>query len=541
MRRVETEILVIGGGATGTGVLRDLAMRGFKTVLVERYDLAYGTTGRYHGLLHSGARYVVRDTATAAECIEENRILRRIMPHCLEDTGGFFVVTPSDPPDFAGKFLEGCQKATIPVDEISISQMLREEPLLNPDIVRCFRVPDGTADSFRTAEVNVESARQHGAQALTYHPVQRLLVENGRVVGAQCRDLAKDEDVFLHADMVVNAGGAWAGQIAAGAGLDVPVLCGKGTMVAVNHRVLNTVVNRCRPASDGDILVPAHTVVVIGTTDVKVGDPDDYAIEAWEMRLMLDEGEKVLPGLRDMRILRAWAGVRPLYQPAPAAGDDRELSRGHALLDHNARDGVAGIVTIIGGKWTTFRLMAQDAVDRVCVLLGTQRECRTHLESLPGHGEVVRQFSATTSQVGGRKRTAYHWLGAPLAQVEEAGEQGSLVCECEMATRFDVEHTIIHGESRTIDDIRRDVRLGMGPCQGGFCTYRAVGILHALRRPPVEETDVALREFMRERWKGLWPVMAGHQVRQLRLNELIYRDVLDVDHLPGAQVSPCAA
>jgi glycerol-3-phosphate dehydrogenase len=89
MRNLKTEILVIGGGATGTGLVRDLAMRGFKTILVEQSDLATGTTGRYHGLLHSGGRYVVKDPLAAKECIEENKILRRIMPECIEDTGGF--------------------------------------------------------------------------------------------------------------------------------------------------------------------------------------------------------------------------------------------------------------------------------------------------------------------------------------------------------------------------------------------------------------------------------------------------------------------
>ena len=100
MRKIETEVLVIGGGATGAGVVRDAAMRGFKTAIVERSDWSTGTTGRYHGLLHSGGRYAVKDSEAAIECIEENKILRRIMPHCLEDTGGFFVVTPWDEPSF---------------------------------------------------------------------------------------------------------------------------------------------------------------------------------------------------------------------------------------------------------------------------------------------------------------------------------------------------------------------------------------------------------------------------------------------------------
>src|SRR4030065_1711141 len=113
MRHIQTDILVIGGGATGTGILRDLAMRGFKCLLVERRDLAYGTTGRYHGLLHSGGRYVVKDPSAARDCIEENRILRKIMPQCIEDTGGFFVLTPQDDPSSVPLFLKGCHAVGI--------------------------------------------------------------------------------------------------------------------------------------------------------------------------------------------------------------------------------------------------------------------------------------------------------------------------------------------------------------------------------------------------------------------------------------------
>src|SRR4030043_2077759 len=174
MRHIETDILVIGGGATGTGILRDLAMRGLKCLLVERRDLAYGTTGRYHGLLHSGGRYVIKDPVAAKECIVENRILRRIMPECIEDTGGFFVLTTQDDPGYVPLFLAGCDNAGIPVEEGRIHQMLREEPLLNPKIQRCFRLPDASADSFLAADLNAKSAYLYGAQALTYHEVISL-------------------------------------------------------------------------------------------------------------------------------------------------------------------------------------------------------------------------------------------------------------------------------------------------------------------------------------------------------------------------------
>jgi len=96
-------------------------------------------------------------------------------------------------------------------------------------------------------------------------------------------------------------------------------------MVAMNHRIVNTVINRCKMPSDGDIIVPAHTVSVIGTTDVKISDPDHFAIEPWEVHLCLEEGDKLVPGFKDMRMLRAWAGVRPLYQESQVS-DTRDVT-----------------------------------------------------------------------------------------------------------------------------------------------------------------------------------------------------------------------
>src|SRR5262245_24270130 len=103
---IDCDVLVIGGGATGAGVMFDLASRGLRVVLAEQNDIATGTSGRYHGLLHSGARYVVRDSVSARECIEENRLLRRIAPHVIENTGGLFVALPGDPPDYVAPFLK---------------------------------------------------------------------------------------------------------------------------------------------------------------------------------------------------------------------------------------------------------------------------------------------------------------------------------------------------------------------------------------------------------------------------------------------------
>ncbi|MBX7232848.1 MAG: anaerobic glycerol-3-phosphate dehydrogenase subunit A [Caldilineales bacterium] len=565
MKRIETEILVVGGGATGTGVAWDAALRGFQVVLVEKRDLTHGTTGRYHGLLHSGGRYVVKDPVSATECIHENRILRRTHTHCIEDTGGFFVVTPEDEGEYPDKFLEGCVKTGVDCAEISVAEALRREPLLNRRLSRVFEVPDGSADSFLATHATAQAARLAGARILNYHELVDLIIvpDDGgrRVVGARVRDVARGEEIEIRSQMVINATGAWANKVTGLARITISVVPGKGTMVAMSHRLTNTVLNRCKKPSDGDIIVPVHTVAVIGTTDERVTDPENLRIEPWEVQLMLDEGERLIPGISQARVVRAWAGVRPLYQE-DYAGASREATRQFALLDHKARHNVAGFLTITGGKWTTFRLMAEKTVDKACEQLGARKACVTAQSTVPGAEQ------------------GHYWLGHRLHEIEDAHLQGQLVCECELVTRPMLEAAARNNPTLTLDDLRRDVRLGMGPCQGGWCTYRSVGIIHELGQagawsgeageqtseaanwdvayvqspkrqtgptsilrqaagalPVLFNPNLLLRDFLQERWKGVTPILWGQQLKQERLDEMIYLSLLNVDHLPESDLS----
>jgi glycerol-3-phosphate dehydrogenase len=512
---LETEVLVIGGGSTGAGVARDAAMRGLQTVLVERKDLADGTTGRYHGLLHSGGRYAVKDPEAAKECVVENAILRRIAADCIEDTGGLFVSTPWDDDAFGDTFLEGCRATGVTVEEVGVAEALRREPRLHPGISRAFAVPDASLDPWKLVWGNARSAKEHGAQILLYHRVDALERDGQKVTGAVVRNELTGEQVRVHAAVVVNAAGAWAGQIAELAGGRVKILPGKGIMIAMNHRLVNTVVNRCKMPADGDILVPIRTVSVIGTTDSPVADPDDLEVTQSEIDEMLDEGEKLVPGFREARALRVWAGARPLFAPEKVE-DTREVSRSHALIDHRMRDDVEGLVTITGGKTTTFRLMAEVAVDAACAQLGVDRPCRTHEEPLPGSEEGQ-----------------FYTLGARLRAREPRPQSEEIICECELITRQRLEEAMQRRHTENLDDIRRTLRLGMGPCQGGFCIYRATGILHAVERLDGRAANEALLAFLQERWKGVHPILYGDQMRQARLDDWIFQGLLGVQHLPS--------
>jgi glycerol-3-phosphate dehydrogenase len=353
---------------------------------------------------------------------------------------------------------------------------------------------------------------------LPYHAVVAIHRVGDEVTGARVRDARTGDELEVQARVTVNASGAWAGQIAELAGIEgVRVLPGRGIMVAMNHRLVNTCVNRCQMPTDGDIIVPIRTVCVIGTTDVHTDDPDDHSVIESEVDHMLDEGEKLVPGFRQARALRVWTGVRPLFEDAKASDTDtRDVTRAHAMLDHAERDGVKGFVTITGGKLTTFRLMAQETMDAVCRHLGDVRPCTTDAESLPGSED----------------RETYR-LGERLERKEEHLADEQLICECEMVPRWKLEETIRRRATTNLDDIRRLLRLGMGPCQGGFCIYRATGVLHGLDGLSAGEADEALLHFLQERWKGVRPILYGDQLRQIRLDDWIFQGVLDVEHLPS--------
>jgi glycerol-3-phosphate dehydrogenase len=514
---IETEVLVIGGGATGAGVAWDAALRGFDVVLVDRSDFGMGTSGRFHGLLHSGGRYVVKDPRAAEECIAENRIVRDIAADAIEDTGGLFVTTPFDDPAYADRFREACGATGVDCEEIEPAEALEDEPRLHPEISRAFRVPDASIDVWKLLGGLARGIRERGGTVLPYHAVVAVHREGDEVTGARLRDARNGEELDVEARVTVNASGAWAAQIADLAEIEgVQVRPGKGIMIAMNHRLVNSVVNRCQMPADGDILVPIRTVSVIGTTDVQVADPDDTSVAQDDVDAMLDSGEQLIPGFRRARALRAWAGARPLFHDTKeGVASTRDITRAHTLLDHAERDGVGRFVTITGGKLTTYRLMAEETIDAVCRQLDQDRPSRTATQRLPGSEEGE-----------------HYRLGERLGRRERNLPSEQLVCECELIPRRRLIEGVRQRETTNLDDIRRTLRLAMGPCQGGFCIYRATGILHGLGDLTIEQANAALLAFLQERWKGVWPVLYGDQMRQARLDDWIFQGVLDVGHLP---------
>ena len=522
------DVIIIGGGATGAGIARDCSLRGVRSLLLERSDISTGATGRNHGLLHSGARYAVTDHESAVECIRENMILRKIAAHCVEETDGLFISLPEDGLEYQSVFVEACPKAGIRADIIDPAEARRLEPSVNPALVGAVRVPDGAVDPFRLTSSNILDAKAHGAEIRTYTEVRELLREQDRIVGVKAYDHRAHCDVTFRAQVVINAGGIWGHGIAAKAGITVNMLPAKGALLIFGHRVNNMVLNRCRKPADADILVPGDTISLIGTTSSKIpyDQIDNMIITPDEVDILLREGEKLAPQLAQTRILRAYAGVRPLV----ASDDDpsgRTVSRGIVLLDHAQRDGLEGFITITGGKLMTYRLMAEWATDLVCKKLGIDAVCRTAEIPLPGSTESRREVDRKLrNKPLAQRRSTIARHGALATKIGDGDSiRNSLVCECEEVSIGEVEYALENLSVNNLVDLRRRTRIGMGTCQGELCACRAAGIMG--RRDPIcaRRAKADLVHFLNERWKGMEPIAWGDTLRESEYTTWVYESV----------------
>lgn len=510
-----TQVLIIGGGATGTGLARDLALRGVQCLLVEKKDINAGASGGNHGLLHSGARYVASDPEAAAECRMEGELLKRLAPHCIEDTGGFFAAVQGDDEHYIADFPGRCGRCGIHTQSIDLKEARFLEPVLSEAIVAIYAVRDAAIDPFRLSLDNITQAQQHGARLLRYTRVLAFDIHESQIKSVKLQNTQSGEELFVEADIIVNAAGAWAGLVAGLAGISIPILYSKGSLVITHDRMARRVINRLRPATNADILVPGGTVSILGTTSTRIENPDETYPTVEEIDSLVEDAGAMIPALETARYIRAYCGVRPLIG-MPGDGDDRKVSRGFTLMDHGAQ-GVENFITISGGKLTTYRLMAEKTADLVCHHLGISKPCLTGTEPLPASQPA--QWSEPAR--------------APKIWLKEHDPEDIILCECEMVPRSAVDAIVdsIHkqGGRADLQGIGLRTRIGKGPCQGAFCGPRLTAYLFDQKEFDAGRSLDSLRDFVRSRWKGLYPVLWDRQLEQVELLEAIHCGLLGLE------------
>jgi glycerol-3-phosphate dehydrogenase len=334
-------------------------------------------------------------------------------------------------------------------------------------------------------------------------------VDKGKIITVSATDLLHGDEFIIDTRYLINATGAWANRFLNLAGLHLDMALSKGSMIITNQRITQRVINRCRRPSDGDILVPNGLVSILGTTSIRLDDVEDFEVTPSEVSLLTKEISRMVPVIKGNRFIRAYAGIRPLVLPEEKE-DDRAISRGFALIDHEKRDAIKNLITVTGGKLITYRLMAERTSDLVCQKMGVRASCRTHSTPLLGKGKSFE-------------------LKERLREIRRTSGKGAeIICDCEIVGREELEESLKKGNLKDLQDILHRTRLAKGTCQGGFCIYRLLGVLHHLKMSRADSNSI-LKGFLEERWNGIRPVLWGTTLKEEELIESIYKGIFNLE------------
>jgi glycerol-3-phosphate dehydrogenase len=536
-RAVEVSVLVVGGGINGAGIARDLALRGVSCALIERKEFGSGTSWASSGMIHGGLRYLQKDPdVTLHSCVDSGAI-QRIAPHLVFRIPFVMPVFPEDPigPELVEVGLEMYDrfqpfKNGRPHTRLTREQALALEPALSSRIECAFTLDEWGVDAARLTTVNALDAAERGAVVRTHTELVEWLREpDGRVVGARVRDRITGESAEIRADVSINAGGPWVPQLAALAGVEVRLRPGKGIHLVFERRVSNLAIY-ARGVDGRDMFTfPHEQNAMAGTTDDDFyGDLDRIETTEDEVAYVLQAMERSIPDIRRHRVIHTIQGVRPTLWGFGQTED--ELSRDYEVRDH-AHDGAPGLFTIAGGKLAAYRLMAEDAADRLCAAIGVSDPCRTATTPLPGGDGTLdvlataRRFRtppAAVVRLGFRHGTRTAAVLADHDAEQGAATPPRATCACEPVLDAELRHVARREGVRRLTDCSLRVRLGVGACQGAGCAAAAAGILADALDWNAERRLAELRAFAEERWRAVAPALAGDHLAAMEIHRFAF-------------------
>jgi glycerol-3-phosphate dehydrogenase len=482
------DIIVIGGGITGAGVARDAALRGLSTLLLEKRDYSSGVSSKTTRLVHGGLRYLANfEIDLVAEALRERAILRRQAPYLITPMPILIPIYKGDPHGRAAISvgihlyeLLSREKDIPHYFTAGTDRTLAMEPRLNQDGLK------GSALFYdhqiilpeRLVIENIISARDAGAKVLNYTGAEKI-TGTGDAIIVTARDTLDGTAKTYRAKVVINAGGPWVDDVRKAGGIDrKKIICPtKGI-----HLIMPKLSEQSLFVASKDgrmfFIIPMDRWSLIGTTDTKYdGDLDEVHADATDVDYLLNESRRVLPGLNLTRdaILYTYAGIRPL---AFAGEQESKISRKHRVIP----EGRTGrIITIAGGKYTTYRNMAEDVVDAACRKLGKRAACETDQKPLAGSlpaelGEYVKeevpQLAKRFNIAPETVRHLVHFYGSRAERVLQLAYDDPRLAEAISPESRDIYAQVLYGVreegAKTISDIvLRRMHIGITSSRGG--------------------------------------------------------------------------
>jgi len=527
----EYDVIVVGGGVNGTGIARDLAIRGLRVCLIEKKDLANGASGANSGMIHGGLRYMLYDIDTTRHSCLDSGYIQKIAPHLLFRIPFIMPIRHKITVPFFETYFEVYDRYAVLKNGMRHTLLNKEEiqhliPNIADDVLYAVTMDEWGIDPQRLCVANALSASEYGAEILLYTELIDYLKDaQGNIIGVRVRDQQGERD--LKARLVMQATGPWIMQTSKRAGVQVKIRPGKGVHITFDRRLLNYSLILTMIDGRASFIMPHQNTTILGTTDDDYyGDLDDLRVNEDEVEYLLQGAERYFPGIRQARMIRAWVGIRPtLYQWGK---NEDALSRDHKVFDHEKEDGVKGIISIAGGKLASYRLMSEEASDLICQKLGIDARCQTHLIPLPGGEkevnpkELAERYKVPAYAV---HRMIYRH-GARSEEIleltRERAELKEMVCFCEPVLACELVYCIKKEWARSLTQLRNRTRLGTGPCQGMRCALKACAILARELDLSAREAEEELVNFLERRWRGNRPVLEGKTLEQEELNQAGY-------------------
>jgi len=524
------DLAIIGGGINGAGIARDAALRGLSVALFERDDWGAGTTGSSTRMIHGGVRYLLYDIPTTRLSSEDAGRIRRIAPHVTWRIPFLWPLYPGSifMREATEAFLSAYdpharRKGGLEHARLSADEARALEPGLAPDVVGALTLDEWGCDVYRLAALNALDAKERGAHVASHTEVTGILRSGRDVRGVRVRDRITGQRREVEARIVVNAGGPWVPAIAQLADAPVRMRPGKGIHVTFERRIGNY--GMILEGRDGRtmFLVPHGAETIVGTTDHDYyGDPAlvDLDITRDEVEYVIEAAARAIPQAKQWRPLRAWAGVRNTIFEWGVDADG--LSRRHEILDH-AKDGAAGLISVVGGKLASYRIQAEEAVDVVMKQLGRPHvECVTGAVALPGAGDPpdFMRMSQRIPLPPAALERIWRRVGSRITNLFENATPGDLtpVCRSEAVTPAEIAYAVRVEGCRTLEDLFRHVHVGAGGCDGADCAAPAAHIMMELLSWTPDRTRTELDAFRDQRWINRRPVLRG---ANLALEEML--------------------
>jgi glycerol-3-phosphate dehydrogenase len=489
-RSPDCDVIVIGGGVNGTGVARDLSLRGLKVVLFERNDISFGASGNNSGMIHGGPRYLTYDPdVTHSSCLDSGHI-QHIAPHLLFRIP-FLMPVHKERPNarialtLLDAFFEAYDhyqplKHGKPHTRLTADELRQLEPGLAGQTVGGVSFDEWGIDGTRLCIASAVDAIEHGAQVFVHRGVTQILRgARGEARGVRFRDQLTGEAGEVSARAVVNATGAWAPLTASLSGLPADrarIRGGKGIHIFFDRRLSNYAI--IAKAVDGRMVFvePWQNMTVVGTTDDDYyGDLDDVVATRDEARYLIEAVATIFPAIRQARAIGTWAGVRPTLYEWGKYEDD--LSREHSIVDH-AEHGAPGLYSMLGGKLASYRLFSEELSDVVAKSLGNTVRGTSHQKALPGGDEQVDPLLlAQEARIDPTAATRLEYRHGSRTRritqrVQDNPHEAAVVCPCEPVVEAEIRYVVKHELARTVGDVARRTRLGLGACGGMRCALR---------------------------------------------------------------------